>query len=270
MRTIVIAIQKGGTGKTTTVQHLAHALARLGERVLMMDLDKQRSLTYRYNLDKMNGSMSDVLGTSQPGTKNLADIIIPTYQENLWLAPAHITLEDTERGIASRDARDFLVDRVLKAANLAFDYVIVDTPPGYSLLLLNALVAADEVIIPVQTTPMGSEGFTEIHQTIQRARGVQDLMGDVRLYLRAVLPTFYRKGIIVHDTWLEALQSAPHPDYPEEPMPLAPVIPYTTLFEKASARRTYNGGKHALTIFDVDEAHPGAQGYLELARIVNE
>ena len=130
-------------------------------------------------------------------------------------------------------------------------------------------MAAGEVIIPVQTTPMGSEGFTEIHETIQRARGVQDLLGDVRLYLRAVLPTFYRKGIIVHDTWLDALENAAHPDYPDEPMPLAPVIPYATIFEKASARRNLEGKRHALTVFDIEPDHPGAAGYVELARIVD-
>jgi chromosome partitioning protein len=269
MRTLVVAIQKGGTGKTTTVQHLGHALAQMGCRVLLVDVDKQRSLTYRYDVSQGRGSIADVLGTSQSGTMRLADVIIPTHQENLWLVPGSLALEDTERGIASRDARDFILDRALRADSLPFDYILIDTPPGYSLLLLNALVASDEVVVPVQTTPMGSEGFTEIHQTIQRARGVQDLMGSVKLYLRAVLPTFYRKGVIIHDTWLEALQNARHPDYGDEPMPLASVIPFTTLFEKASAQRKANGGKHALTIFDLAPDHPGARGYRDLARIVD-
>lgn len=271
MRTIVVAIQKGGTGKTTTVQHLGHALAQSGKRVALLDLDKQRSLTFRFDISSAAGSIANVLGDSRPGTLSLLDVATQTHQENLWLMPAAKALEDTERGISNRDSRDYLLDSIIKSEQLPFDYLIIDTPPGYSLLLLNALVAADEVIVPVQTTPMGSEGFSEIHETIQRARAVQGFNGgEVRLYLRAVLPTFYRRGVNIHDMWLQALKSASHPDYADEPLPLAPVIPFTTLFEKASVRYKYEDGRHAQTIFDIDSSHPGAFGYRALAEMLDD
>lgn len=269
MRIIAMANQKGGVGKTTSAQHLATALAMQGHRTLLIDMDKQHSLTDLYV--RTNGqleSMYDVIGGRAPGTHDMADVIIETYQDNLHLAPADERMVVSEEDLGGRDLRELVLQEALKKLGNQYDYAVMDTSPGLGFLLLNSLVAADEIVIPIQTEPPAMWGFKLIYQTVRRARAVQDRFGDVKLYIRAVLPTFYHKGYIVDDDMLATLRQGRHPDYNDRMMPVPEhVVHATTLFAQATL---YDPElERTQTIYDLDPRHPSAVAYWKLAEDIN-
>jgi chromosome partitioning protein len=270
MRTIVIANQKGGVGKTTSAQHLATAMALSGRKVLLIDMDKQHSLSdlYGFRPNGEGGTMYDVMGGRSPGTLSLDDVIIATYQQNLHLAPADERMVITEEDLGGRDLRELVLSEAINAMSSRYDYAVIDTSPGLGFLLLNSLVAADEIVIPIQTEPPAMWGFKLIYQTVRRARAVQDKFGDVRLYIRAVLPTFYHKGYIVDDDMLATLRQGRHPDYADRLMPVPEhVVQATTLFAQATL---YNPEvERTQTIFDLDPRHISAVAYVKLAEAID-
>jgi len=272
---VAVALQKGGVGKTTTAQHLAHALAMRGRQVLLVDLDPQGSASQRYDTRNLKGTMADVLGAEGPPTKSLRDIVIPTYVDNLYLAPADDQLAASDDRLARDLEGPYALDDKLRGARIPFDYVVVDTAPGKSTLLIAALVAADEIIVPVQLSPMGFEGYQGIDKTIMQARRLQQRAGEVRLRLRAVVPTFYSKGQIASDSFLAALMESDHPDYEGQPLPLSEPVIETTTFELASSPVDIEGHLRAQTIFEwprgADDS-PTARGqdaYFALAEMVD-
>ena len=268
-RIIAVALQKGGVGKTTTAQHLAHILAMRGRKVLLMDLDPQGSLTSRYHHNWTNTLADVVDGDEQLG---LMDVIVPTHEENLWLAPGGAGLKDADTYLDREKTGSYFFDRMLNDAEVPFDYVVMDTPPGKSALLIAALVAADEIIVPVQLSPMGFEGFSAIDETIAQARDLQSLRGEVRLSYRAVVPTFYTSGQIVSDEFLKELEKSDHPDYTETQLPVSTPIVFTTRFEQASARRQVGEHYRALAIWEVSKeeiVERAARAYADLALSVD-
>lgn len=278
---IAVALQKGGVGKTTTAQHLAHGLVMLGRAVLLIDLDPQGSATQRYDTSAMHGTMADVLGAEGPPTKQLREIVLTTYQENLFLAPADEQLAVSDDRLSRHLEGPYALDDVLSSEKLPFDYVVLDTAPGKSTLLVAALVASDDIIVPVQLSPMGFEGYKGIDNTIMTARSLQKRAGGVRLRLRAVVPTFYSRGEIASDSFLEALESSEHPDYEGQSLPLASPIVETTAFELASSPvdvKEADGtiSHRARTVFDMprgSDDSPTARGqdaYYALASMVDQ
>ena len=268
-RVVVVANNKGGVGKTTTVQALSVALVRRGRSVLMVDLESQHSLTALYGSAAYDATMAQVIGVGgQNGPLPIGDVIAETYQEGLHLAPAAAELVLSEEALALRDMRETVLHRILTTSRLPYDYVVVDTSPSLGFLLLNALVAADEVVVPMQPEPMAVRGFSGIYGFIKRARTVQEYGGALRLYLRAVLVTFFRHGHIVDEGALTSLRAARHPDYSDEMLPLAPsVVPETTLFRQATV--VDQELDRAQTIFELAPDHPGAVAYVELAELID-
>jgi len=269
MRTIAIANQKGGVGKTTTAQHLATALTMLGRRVLMIDMDKQHSLTDLYpSGNGGRGGMFGVIGGRTPGTQALDDVVMETYVEGLDLAPADERLVVSEEDLGGRDLRELVLSDAIAEMKQRYDYVVIDTSPGLGFLLLNSLVAADEIIIPIQTEPPAMRGFKLLYETVRRARTVQEKFGEVKLFIRAVLPTFYHKGYIVDDDMLATLRQGRHPDYADQLMPVPEhVVHATTLFAQATL---FNPDlQRTQTIFDLDPQHPAAVAYWRLAEVVD-
>lgn len=256
---IAIALQKGGVGKTTTAYHLAVGLAMRDRKVLAIDLDPQGSLGGLFNTAAAHYTIADVLGVGTPDDPpqaTLRQAVIETHLENLWLAPgglgsADTRLKRTDSRLSAMMKGVYLLDMALHSDPLPFDYVVIDTPPGKSALLMAALVAADEVIVPVQLSPMGFQGFGGIDDTIQEARDLQEVRGEIRLRYRAVVPTFYSQGEVVSDGFLQALRNAEHPDYEDAPLPLTLPVTQTTQFEKASAAREVGGVRRALSIWEM-------------------
>ena len=163
---IAVLNQKGGVGKTTTTINLAAAIANSGKTVLVVDLDPQANATSGLNVDKtsLKYSVYEVL-VSGAKAKN---VIIDTETNNLSLLPASTTLAAAEQELVSVMARESVLKNAI--SNLEYDYIFVDCPPSLGLLSINALVASDSVLVPVQTEFYALEGLGLLMQTIQRVQ----------------------------------------------------------------------------------------------------
>jgi chromosome partitioning protein len=280
-KVIAVALQKGGVGKTTTAHHLSSALAMMGRKVLAVDLDPQASLTRRFDQTAIDKTMTDVLGGKGEPTATLSEIIVPTHQPRLDLAPADERLAQSNDRLWMEQKGPYALDLILKREGFRYHYIIIDTAPGMSVLLRNALVAADEVIIPVQLSPMGFEGFDAIDQSIVAAREAQEIRGEVRLTYRAILPTFFAENELITRAYMRELLSSEHPDFEDMLLPLAPMpVVETTAFKKASSPILMEGEgggvRRARAIWEMPEAHyegspadRGQEAYMKLARYVD-
>ena len=163
MKVIAIINQKGGTGKTTTTINLGSALAKEWKKVLVIDLDPQGNLGYSLGVLESEYSMADVL----LGEKKLQDILVSA--EGMALAPSNNHLVDAELTLATTSEREHVLRGILKEER-GYDFVLIDCPPSLSILTLNALLAADEVIIPMQMEVLSLQGLDQIVNTINKVK----------------------------------------------------------------------------------------------------
>ncbi|HRO62427.1 AAA family ATPase [Thermomonas sp.] len=167
-RIIAIANQKGGVGKTTTTVNLAAALARTPQRVLLVDLDPQGNATMGSGVDKreLGASATDVLLGEVP----IAKAIVRT-EEGYDLLPGNIDLTAAELQLMDLDQRELRLKHALEISRGKYDFILIDCPPALSLLTLNALTAADSVLVPMQCEYYALEGLTALLQTIDALKG---------------------------------------------------------------------------------------------------
>jgi len=166
-RIIAVANQKGGVGKTTTALNLAAALADQGAQVLLLDFDPQANATAGLGFATEPGrSIYNVVSDGMP----LAEIVVPTAIARLELAPSHIDLSAAELELVSALAREYALKRALDKAALSHDFVLIDCPPSLGLLTLNALVAAQGVLVPVQCEFYALAGLAKLLDTVSRIR----------------------------------------------------------------------------------------------------
>lgn len=166
MKIVAVLNQKGGVGKTTTTINLAAALAKQGKSVLIVDLDPQANATSGLAVDKasLEKSVYDVLVSGA----STGDTVIGTRVEGLFLLPATTELAAAEQELVSVTARELVLKNAI--STLVYDYILIDCPPSLGLLSINALVAADAVLVPVQTEFYALEGLGLLMQTIQRVQ----------------------------------------------------------------------------------------------------
>lgn len=248
---VAIANQKGGVGKTTTAINLSSALALRGNRTLLIDLDPQANSTLSYvDPRKIESSVYDAIASS---SCRLADVIQPSTQENLWVAPARIGLAKLEAQLVGELDAHFRVKDKLSAVRDQFPYVVIDCPPTLGLLTVNALVAATHLLIPIQSSYFALEGTDDLLETIEKVRlranpslqmlGIlitmhdrrTSLAKDIKLQIRKVFGTQVFKTIISKNVRLEE-----SPAYRESIFSFAPnstgAADYYSLCEEVMAR----------------------------------
>jgi chromosome partitioning protein len=185
---IAVANQKGGVGKTTTVINLGAALAVLGNRVVLVDFDSQGALSaaFGHNPYKVNPSTTDLVISPDI---SLRDVLLPG-RENLQVAPASAELLSAEYKLLKENDRTHRLRKALEPDKDEYDYILIDTPPNLGLLTVNALVAADHLLIPVKTEYLAMRGVRPLLESVWLVR---DKINP-ELKLLGVLPTMCKEN----------------------------------------------------------------------------
>jgi chromosome partitioning protein len=243
-RVIAVANQKGGVGKSTTTQNLGFALAERGSRVLLVDLDPQSALSVMCGMPYEGGRAS--LGDCLLGDADVGAVIVRPRPQ-VWLLPASVSLAAFESSAANDPEARHRLREVLGGLDGGFDYVVVDSPPNLGLLTVNALAAAESVIVPLQVEFLALNGMKALFATVDTVR--ERLNPELRIL--GILGTMLRA---------RALHSAEVLDRVRErfgDLVFATVVRQSVRFCEATA-----GG---ISILEYDSASPGAEAYRELA-----
>ena len=183
-RTIAVANQKGGVAKTTTVASVGVALAELGRRVLVVDLDPQACLTFSLGVDPdgLELSIHDVF----LGRVGAAMAIRPVT-DSLDLLPSTIDLTGSEVALHTRPGREYVLKSMLEEISASYDFILIDCSPSLGVLTINALTAADEVLIPLQCETLSHRGVGQLLDTVSDVKRLTNKQLDVL----GVLPTLF-------------------------------------------------------------------------------
>ena len=163
-RIISIVNQKGGVGKTTTTVNLAAYLAELGKRVLLVDLDPQANATAGLGIDYQNLDQGIYEAISKKSS--VQNVLVDSVVKNLKVAPATLDLAGSTVELVNEEDREYKLRHVLDQLENGFDYILIDNPPSLGLLTINGLVAADELLIPIQAEYYSLEGLGQLLNTV--------------------------------------------------------------------------------------------------------
>ena len=247
-RVIALANQKGGVAKTTTTHSLGVALAELGERILLVDLDPQACLTYSVGIDPeaLETSLHDVLA----GRVGAADILAKAGE--LSILPATIDLAGAEVHLMSRTGREHVLARALKPLLGDYDTVLIDCPPSLGILTINGLTASHQVLIPLLCETLGQRGVGQLLETIADVRSFTNPDLAVRGLVATMFDSRTRHGREV----LGALEES----YGIEV--LDPPVPKTIRFAEAPAQ--------GRSILEHAPHSAGAEAYRTIARTLHQ
>ena len=247
-RIMTIANQKGGVGKTTTAVNLAASLSQHGNRVLVVDLDPQGNASTALDVDHYVGvdSVYNALVEERP----LTDIVVEVNgMPGLYCAPATIDLAGAEIELVPLVARENRLFRSIEQLDMTnFDYVLIDCPPSLGLLTVNALVAAEEVLIPIQCEYYALEGLEQLLRTVELVRGHL----NAKLRVTTILLTMYDGRTRLASQVADEVR-----DHFGEVV-LGSVIPRSVRVSEAPS--------YGQSVMTYDPGSTGAQAYLEAAR----
>lgn len=243
---IGVANQKGGVGKTTTAVNLASALGVLEKRVLLIDADPQANATSGLGVEEVNFSTYNLLEHSTEATK----CILPTSSPNVDIIPSHIDLVAAEIELVDRDNREYMMREALKSIKDQYDYIIIDCAPSLGLITINALTAADSVIIPIQCEYFALEGLGKLLNTIKNVQKIHNQDLDIE----GLLLTMYDSRLRLSNQVVEEVNS----HFPE------------MVFETIISRnvRLSEAPSFGESILKYDAESKGAIQYIQLAEEV--
>ena len=246
MRKICIINQKGGVAKTTTALNLSAYLARLGKFVLLVDIDPQANATSGLGIDHNN--LEKGIYEAIINKLSFKDVIIETEHQGYKIAPATVSLAGASVELVNENRREHkLYDALLEVRN-NFDYIIIDCPPTLGLLTINGLIAADEILIPIQAEYYALEGLGQLLHTIKLVK--QHLKPDLKI-LGAVLTMFDKRNRLSKDVMEELYKYFPNKIF-------RTVIPRNVRLAEAPS--------HGKTILFYDSISTGANAYERLAK----
>lgn len=250
VRTIAVTNQKGGVGKTTTSINLSASLGKLGKKVLLIDADPQGNSTSGLGIEKneLPNSIYNVLLGEIPAK----EAVINTAFNNLSIIPSNINLSGAEIELISIDNREFLLKTYLKEIKDGYDFIIIDCPPSLNIITINALAAADTVLVPLQCEYFALEGLEQLLYTI---RVMKDSINP-NLQVEGVVFTMFDSrtnlSIQVVD---EIKRTLPEDIYKA-------IIPRNVRLGEAPS--------HGLPITEYDPRSKGAESYMLLSQLVIE
>ena len=249
-RVISVVNQKGGVGKTTTAMNLAAYLAEMGNFVLLVDMDSQGNASsgLGFNRQELSHGIYEALSKK----RRLHDIIVNTSHEGLRMAPSTPDLAGANIELVDMERREFQLHDLLEEVKHAYDYIIIDCPPSLGLLTINSLVAADELLIPVQSEYYALEGLGQLLQTIGL---IQEHIKPELNILGAVITMFDKRTKLSGDVMDELYKYFPDTIF-------RTVIPRTVRLAEAPSF-----GK---SILHYDPKGKGARAYERLAREILE
>jgi chromosome partitioning protein len=253
-RVLALANQKGGVGKTTTAINLGTALAAVGERVLIIDLDPQGNASTGLGVDQRPVSTFDVLS----GTATIAEARVATHVPRLSIVPATIDLMAFEREAAASSGKHYRLRDCLAAMSTAEDpdaatsYILIDCPPSLNLLTVNALAAADAVLVPLQCEFFALEGLAQLLSTVEEIR----VRLNPKLQIHGVVLTMYDQRTSLSDQVVEDVRRV-----------LGEKV-YATIIPRNV--RVAESPSHGKPVLLYDYRCSGSQAYIKLASEVIE
>lgn len=243
---IGVANQKGGVGKTTTAVNLASALGVLEKRILLIDADPQANASSGLGVEEINFSTYHLLEHSAEARK----CILPTTSPNVDIIPSHIDLVAAEIELVDRENREYMMREALKSIKDDYDYIIIDCAPSLGLITINALTAADSVIIPIQCEYFALEGLGKLLNTIKNVQKIHNPDLDIE----GLLLTMYDSRLRLSNQVVEEVNS----HFPE------------MVFETIISRnvRLSEAPSFGESILSYDAESKGAIQYIQLAEEV--